>query len=105
VNPHWLLVHDAPPCVGVAHALVHELQCVGSLVRSAHAPLQLVSEPQSRAHAPFRQTSLLAHAFEQVPQCPGSFASFVSHPSEAMPLQSPQPASHTSTPHSLDAQV
>lgn len=62
-------------------------------LQSAH-PRSQTSTHVPAAHELAAFGALTGHATPQLPQCIGSTSSAASQPSVAMPLQSPQPASH-----------
>jgi hypothetical protein len=65
---HFPALHEAVPWAGAPHFLVQLEQWFGSLERSTHEPLQLVSAPQFSAHWPSAHTRSLGHAFVHDPQ-------------------------------------
>jgi hypothetical protein len=90
------LAQVATPLAGAAHAFPHVLQLSALVVTSTHAPLHATSVPGQVDVQPFGpQTWVRPQAVVHAPQCFGSLVTSASHPSDALPLQSARPASHS----------
>jgi hypothetical protein len=100
-KPHVEAAHVGTPPGGDWHALSQVPQCIGSLVRSAHEPVQSVRPPVHPPvlHTPVAQTSPELHTVGQAPQWLGSDERLTHRP-----LQSSEPLGHA-YPHLPAAQV